>query len=65
MATQTIALNCGYVSHKSLRFSHTQMEAGIAHLPWKNRLKPRRPLAYHLALGVGVVSTIAVACILV
>ena len=65
MTTQAIALNSGYVNHKSLRFSRTQMEAGIAHLPWDKRLKPPRPLSYHMALGVGVASTIAVACLLI
>jgi len=65
MPAQTIALNSGYVNHKGLRFSRTQIEAGIAHLPWEKRLKPPRPLSYHVALGVGVASTIAVACLLV
>jgi len=65
MPAQTIALNSGYVNHKGLRFSRTQIEAGIAHLPWEKRLKPPRPLSYHVALGVGVASSIAVACLLV
>jgi len=33
MPAQAIALNSGYLNHKGLRFSRTQIEAGIAHLP--------------------------------
>jgi len=33
---------------KDFRFSRTQREAGIAHLPWDTRLSPPlRPVAYY------------------
>jgi hypothetical protein len=65
MTNQIAGLSGEYLSPKTLRFSRTQEEAGISYLPWESRLKPLRPLSHDIALGLGVVSTIAVACLLV
>jgi len=59
-----IAAQCGaYLNSRDLRFPRNQEEAGISHLQWEGRLKPLRPMSHDVAMGIGVFSTIAVACL--
>jgi hypothetical protein len=64
MTNQTAMLYGQYLNPRDFRFSRNQDEAGIAHLQWERRLKPLRPLSRDIAMGIGVVSTIAAACLL-
>jgi hypothetical protein len=65
MTKKIYALNGQYESQKILRFSRNQVEAGISHLPWEERLQPLRPISRDVAFALGFVSTMAVACFLV
>ncbi|HTP75851.1 MAG TPA: hypothetical protein VMJ73_02625 [Rhizomicrobium sp.] len=65
MTTRIHALNGGYESPKHLRFARNQAEAGISHLPWEERLAPLRPLSRDVAVALGLVSTMAAACLLI
>jgi len=57
------AIRGQYVDPNNLRFARNQREAGIEHLQWEDRIKPLRPIAYDIALGLGVVSAVAAACV--
>jgi hypothetical protein len=63
MNTPIVAICGQYVDPNDLRFARTQREAGIDHLEWEERIKPLRPIAYDIALGLGVVSAVAMACV--
>jgi hypothetical protein len=63
MNTPILAIRGQYLDPNVLRFARTQREAGIEHLEWEDRIKPLRPIAYDIALGLGVVSAVAAACV--
>ena len=61
--TPITAVRGQYLDPNDLRFARNQREAGIEHLEWEDRIKPLRPIAYDIALGLGVVSAVAAACV--
>jgi len=63
MMTPILAIRGQYLDPNDLRFARNQREAGIEHLQWEDRIKPLRPIAYDIALGLSVVSAVAVACV--
>jgi hypothetical protein len=63
MNTSVLAIRGQYLDPNDLRFARNQREAGIEHLEWEDRIKPLRPIAYDIALGLGVVSAVAAACV--
>jgi hypothetical protein len=63
MTTPVMAIRGQYLDPNDLRFARNQREAGIEHLQWEDRIKPLRPIAYDIALGLGVVSAVAAACV--
>jgi hypothetical protein len=63
MNTPILAIRGQYLDPNDLRFARNQREAGIEHLEWEDRIKPLRPIAYDIALGLGVVSAVAAACV--
>ena len=63
MNSPILAIRGQYLDPNDLRFARNQREAGIEHLEWEDRIKPLRPIAYDIALGLGVVSAVAAACV--
>lgn len=63
MNTPIMAVRGQYLDPNNLRFARNQREAGIEHLEWEQRIKPLRPIAYDVALGLSVVSAVAAACV--
>jgi hypothetical protein len=62
MNTPIVAVCGQYVDPNNLRFARNQREAGIEHLEWEKRIRPLRPIAHDIALGLGVVSAIVAVC---
>jgi hypothetical protein len=63
MNTPIVAICGQYLDPNDLRFARNQREAGIEHLEWEDRIKPFRPIAYDVVLGISVVSAVAAACV--
>ena len=63
MNTPILAIRSQYVDPNDLRFARNQREAGIEHLEWEERIRPLRPIAYDIALGLSVASAVAAVCV--
>jgi|HubBroStandDraft_1064217.scaffolds.fasta_scaffold422451_2 hypothetical protein len=63
MNTPILAIRGQYLDPNDLRFARNQREAGIEHLEWEERIRPLRPIAYDIALGLGVASAVAAVCV--